>query len=200
MESHIESPCQFSLRGREKFGDPNLKALSKTTANEPGPAQYNITDRFLGGTNPRKSGFPKAAPPRDKAALAPGPGSYKPLYSMGKQVLSTKHAATVPAFPVAPRPGMEITGGSTVGPGEYLPGPAACEPQVDSRRRTAGCIKFGTGYKKGSNQEKPDLSEPSPGPGSYMLPGGVATKAKGTPFRNSPAATISGRNKFGSPW
>ena len=27
--------------------------------------------------------------------MGPGPGSYKPLESMGKQVLSTKHAATV---------------------------------------------------------------------------------------------------------
>lgn len=36
LESHIKSPCQFSLRGRTKFGDPNEKALSKTSANEPG--------------------------------------------------------------------------------------------------------------------------------------------------------------------
>ena len=43
-------------------------------------------------------------------------------------------------------------------------------------------------------------ADPSPGPGSYMLPGGVSTRAKGTPFRNSPAAMLSGRNKFGSPF
>lgn len=36
FESHIKSPCQFSIRGRTKFGDPNAKALSKNTANEPG--------------------------------------------------------------------------------------------------------------------------------------------------------------------
>jgi hypothetical protein len=36
MESNIKSPCQFTLRGREKFGDPNERALSKTFANEPG--------------------------------------------------------------------------------------------------------------------------------------------------------------------
>lgn len=36
MESNIKSPCQFTLRGREKFGDPNERALSKTCANEPG--------------------------------------------------------------------------------------------------------------------------------------------------------------------
>lgn len=36
MESHIQSPCQFTLRGRTKFGDPNEKTLSKTAALEPG--------------------------------------------------------------------------------------------------------------------------------------------------------------------
>lgn len=35
-ESNIKSACQFSLRGREKFGDPNEKSMSKTCANEPG--------------------------------------------------------------------------------------------------------------------------------------------------------------------
>ena len=36
MESHIKSPCQFTLRGRTKFGDPNEKTMSKTAALEPG--------------------------------------------------------------------------------------------------------------------------------------------------------------------
>lgn len=36
MESHIRSPAQYSLRSRTKFGDPNEKALSKTSASEPG--------------------------------------------------------------------------------------------------------------------------------------------------------------------
>jgi Sperm-tail PG-rich repeat len=146
-ESHITSPCAFTLKGREKFGDPNAKALSKTSANEPGPAAYDITDKFVSGSNPRKSGFPKAVIPRDKAALGPGPGSYKPMYSMGKQVLSTKHAAVVPGFSHAARPSMEIKGGAEVGPGEYKQGPAACEPQVDSRRPTCGMIKFGAFFE-----------------------------------------------------
>ena len=36
IDSTIKSPEQFSIRSRHNFGDPNLKALSKTTANEPG--------------------------------------------------------------------------------------------------------------------------------------------------------------------
>mmetsp|Transcript_1634 Transcript_1634/g.1779 ORF Transcript_1634/g.1779 Transcript_1634/m.1779 type:complete len:269 (+) Transcript_1634:152-958(+) len=201
MESNIKSPCQFTLRGREKFGDPNERALSKTFANEPGPGNYDLTDKFLGGANARRSGFPKGLIPREKQHLSPGPGSYKPAESMGKQSLSTKKAAVTSGFPLAPRPGMAIQGGSTVGPGEYKGANiAACEPQVDSRKLTSGSIKFGTGYRKGVSTHKSDLSEPSPGPGTYALPGGVATTARGTPFRNSPAAQLSGRNKFGSPW
>jgi hypothetical protein len=69
---------------------------------------------------------------------------------------------------------MAIQGGSTVGPGEYKGANiAACEPQVDSRKLTAGSIKFGTGYRKGVSTHKSDLSEPSPGPGTYPLPGGM---------------------------
>jgi hypothetical protein len=201
MESHITSPSQFSLKGRTKFGDPYSRAISKDTANQPGPGQYTLTGKFLGGTNPRKSGFPKSMPPRDKALLAPGPGQYKPLYSMGKQVLSTKTGPVVPSFAKAERPTLIPPGTTDIGPGEYAKANiAACESQVDSRKPTCGSIKFGTGYKKGSNQQQLDMSEPSPGPGSYKLPGGISTIAKGSPFRNSPAATLSGRNKFGSPW
>lgn len=36
MESHITSPCQYSLRGRTIFGDPNAKAMAKGTVNMPG--------------------------------------------------------------------------------------------------------------------------------------------------------------------
>jgi hypothetical protein len=35
-ESHIRSPCQYTLRSRTKFGDPNERSMSKTSANEPG--------------------------------------------------------------------------------------------------------------------------------------------------------------------
>lgn len=200
MESHIKSTCQFSLRSRTKFGDPNERSMSKTSANEPGPGQYDLTGKFIGGSNPRKAGFPKGKPPPDKAFLGPGPGSYAPLQSMGKQVLSTKPGSLVPGFSKAPRPTMVPPGTSDVGPGEYGPFKAACEPQVDSRKPTPASIKFGTGYRKGGGLVKQDLSEPSPGPGSYTLPGGVATRARGSPYRDSPAATLSGRNKFGSPW
>lgn len=36
VDSTIKSPEQYTIRSRHTFGNPNLKALSKTTANEPG--------------------------------------------------------------------------------------------------------------------------------------------------------------------
>jgi len=200
VESNIKSPCQFTLRGRTKFGDPNEKALSKSSANLPGPGSYDLTNKFIGGTNPRKSSFPKGSFIRDKSQLGPGPGSYQPLQSMGKQVLSTKDSSTGLVFDAAERPSLVPPGSTDVGPGEYSPPRAACEDQIDSRRRTCATIKFGTGYRAGQHKDAPNFSEPSPGPGSYRLPGGIATKAKGSPFRDSPTAVLSGRNKFGSPW
>jgi hypothetical protein len=208
MESNLRSPCEFTLKSREKFGDPNARAMSKTVAMEPGlinsqlsantkltvrtagPGQYDLSGKFVSGPNPRKAGFPKGLIPRDKGSLGPGPGSYEPLQSMGKQSLSTKPGAVQPFFPIAERPSMVAPGTTEIGPGEYGAFNSACEAQVDSRKPTCGSIKFGTGYKKGSWAEKKDLSEPSPGPGAYPLPPTASTRA----------ASLSGRGKFGSPW
>ena len=192
---------QYTIRSRHKFGDPNLKSMSKTTANEPGPGQYTLSGRFLKGDNSEKYSFPKALQPRDKSELAPGPGTYAIIGSMDKQVLSTKPRANEIPFPHAERPSLVPVGGTEIGPGEYGVPKAACEVQVDSRKTSCANVKFGTGFSK--NKMKPmklDISEPSPGPGSYVLPGGIATKGSGQPYRNSPQATISGRNAFGSPW
>ena len=46
---------------------------------------------------------PSGLIPRDKAAMGPGPGSYRPLESLGKQALSTKRQAVANAFPLASR-------------------------------------------------------------------------------------------------
>lgn len=92
-------------------------------------------------------------------------------------------------------------GTTDIGPGEYKPAPAACEFQVDSRKTSCPTTRFGTGFQKNKKiTQKADLSEPSPGPGSYQLPGGIAVASTGTPYRSSPAASLSGRNAFGSPW
>jgi hypothetical protein len=121
--------------------------------------------KFLYGTDPRKSAFPKAVPMKDKGFLGPGPGSYQPLQSMGKQVLSTKETSMDVGFPKAARPTMVPPGTTDIGPAEYKPPPAACDVQVDSRKATCPTIKFGEGYRpSGKNKtEKPDLAEPKPG-------------------------------------
>jgi hypothetical protein len=165
LESHIKSTNQFSIRGRTKFGDPNEKSMNKTTANEPGPGQYDLYGRFLGGTNPRKCGFSKAGPPKERASVGPGPGSYKPVGSMGKQVMSTKKTGDIVGFSKAPRPSMAVNS-CAPGPGQYKPGPSACDPQVQSNKMSCGSIKFGEGYKKGKGLLKFDAAkyaDPSPG-------------------------------------
>jgi hypothetical protein len=202
QESHIKAPPQYSLKSRQKFGDPYSRAINKTTANEPGPGHYDLTGRFLAGRDPRQIGFPKGRPLTDKNAIfGPGPGSFKTMQSMGKQVLSTKPGAMDMSFPKAARPSLVPVGTTKIGPGEYRgANVAACEPQLDSRKATCASLRFGNGYKKGGKDKKPDLSEPAPGPGSYKMPGSISTQLKGTPFRNAPKISLSGRHKFGSPF
>jgi hypothetical protein len=115
-------------------------------------------------------------------------------------VLSTKTDVPQPAFPKASRPSLVPPGTTDIGPGEYKPPPAACENQLDSRKPTCSKIKFGEGYRAGNDKKPLELLDPSPGPGSYKIPGGISTKARGSPFRDAPTAVLSGRNKFGSPW
>jgi len=189
-DSNLKTPCQFSLRGRTKFGDPNEKSMNKTAAQEPGPGAYKLDGRFLAGKNPRDIVFPKGSDPVDKSVMGPGPGSYKSAEAMGKQPLSTKKNGKMVQFGTAARPSMAIKGQSDVGPGEYGPLKAACDIQVESTKRTCGTIKFGTGYTKYKGKKRMDMSEPSPGPGSYQIPEARMTRA----------ATMSGRNKFGSPF
>lgn len=194
VESHIKTPNQFSIRARTKFGDPNEKAMSKSNQSEPGPGQYDTSGKFLTGRNPRDIQFPKGVDNQgSKPSMMPGPGAYGTWGSMGHQILSTKRESTQVGFAKGKRQSMVPPGVSDVGPGEYGAPPAACEPQIDSRKVTCGTVKIGTGYKKGAKILKADFSEPSPGPGSYRLPAAVGGK-------DSRKASLSGRNAFGSPF
>ena len=71
---------------------------------------------------------------------------------------------------------------------------------MESTKTTCGSIKFGSGYVKSAKREKQDLGEPSPGPGSYVIHGGINQSTSGFNYKNSPKATMSGRTKFGSPF
>lgn len=200
VDSMIRSPPMFSLRSRQKFGDPTAKAGSTVTALEPGPGHYvPEANTSIGSASPC-IGFPKARPPVEKAELAPGPGSYRPPDSVGKQVLSTKARAPAASLGKGKRPALLQHSTADVGPGEYNSAIAACGPQPDSRKRNPATIKFGTQDPRQARRNQRKLSEPEPGPGSYVIPGGVATSGVGNPYRSSPAASISGRTKFGSPF
>eukprot|EP01036_Dinobryon_divergens_P030356 gene30356-39586_t len=87
--------------------------------------KYDLAGKFLSSSNPRKSAFPKGGFVRDKSQLTPGPGSYKPMESMGKQVLSTCEMALIlkrrvtNAFSAVLCCG--VAGTSHIGPGDYKP-------------------------------------------------------------------------------
>ena len=105
--SNLRTPSQFTIKGRTKFGDPNEKTMNPAAKDEPGPAAYDLTGKFLAGKDPRRIIFPKAKPFQEKAALSPGPGSYEPMVSMGKQVLSTKVQNLSVPFGKAERGGLD---------------------------------------------------------------------------------------------
>ena len=132
--------------------------------------------------------------------IVSGPGAYQAPPALGKQVLSTKASSGMPFMVQSQRPALYSTSTSDIGPGEYGVAPAACEPQLDSRKKTTATVKFGTGYHKGNKQHnmKIDLSEPQPGPGSYVMPGGIGETSM--VYRSAPKASLSGRHSFGSPW
>eukprot|EP00607_Mallomonas_marina_P001927 CAMPEP_0182427526 /NCGR_PEP_ID=MMETSP1167-20130531/18165_1 /TAXON_ID=2988 /ORGANISM="Mallomonas Sp, Strain CCMP3275" /LENGTH=241 /DNA_ID=CAMNT_0024609831 /DNA_START=115 /DNA_END=843 /DNA_ORIENTATION=- len=197
--SQIESPPQISLASRHKFGDPYIKALSKETANEPGPGHYGLNGKFLKGSNSERYSFPKNPAPSTKTQYAPGPGAYETYPGIGRQFLSTKISPEATFIPSAKRSGLYSESTSDIGPGDYGPPSAACEDQLDSRKKTCKKTKFGTGYQRmKQNLPKVDLNEPYPGPGSYVIPGQVGGQSQ--IFRNAPKTSLSGRNSFGSPW
>jgi hypothetical protein len=95
---------------------------------------------------------------------------------MGKQPLSVKPAAPNTVFSKSERPNGAASLLNQADPEVGgIPYRSACEVQIDSRFRTCPMVKLGNGYKRGANDNKVDLSEPSPGPGSYKLPGGIST-------------------------
>ncbi|CAN0180082.1 unnamed protein product, partial [Laminaria digitata] len=86
--SMIRSPPSFTMRGREKFGSPDLKAIDRTCQMEPGPGHYK-----MGIVNPQEDNAPKYTFPKDAGAAArentcraPGPGQYNLPAGVGKQV------------------------------------------------------------------------------------------------------------------
>jgi hypothetical protein len=143
--------------------------------------------------------FPKGHFPRDKKKMQPGPGAYKLKDSVGKQVLSTKISNNPLMFGKGLRPPLlQASTSEFVGPGEYGCGVPACEKQLDSRKRTQHGTKFG---KSARDPYKPSVLDVAPpGPGCYQLPSGLCGKGAAYPFRALPAVSMSGREKFGSPF
>lgn len=193
-DSRIKSPPQFSLRSRE--------ALANFTSDAPGPGWYKPKQVNPKEFTASKFSFPKG---QSRAALAtskgiPGPGAYSLPSSVGKQILSTKENKNAACFGTGGRHPLSMIH-TDLGPGEYGVGIAACEKQVDSRKLTSGFVKFAKGARtsEASLSAKDDeLSRP--GPGTYRLPSGLGGQGAAYPFRAAPKPSLSGREKFGSPF
>ena len=199
-DSKIHSAPQFSLRSREKFGNPMLRALDAETARQPGPGWYTPKQVNPKDDNAPKYSFPKGHFIKDKARLSPGPGAYVIPSSVGKQVLSTKSNNNGMGFGQGERPPL-LRVHNDVGPGEYGVGISACKKQVDSRKKTSGFVKFSRCARdKATSTSAKDEEEALPGPGTYQLPPGLCGGGSSYPFRAAPKASLSGREKFGSPF
>eukprot|EP00903_Cladosiphon_okamuranus_P008057 g7771.t1 len=197
--SMIRSPPSFTMRGREKFGSPDLKAIDRTCQMEPGPGHYKMAIVNPQEDNAPKYTFPKdtGAEVRENVVRAPGPGHYNIHPGVGKQVLSTKRSHAGVGFGTGNRPDLMVQSTADVGPGEYsIPGSTG-ERQVDSRKCNKSGAKFSKAPRMGKSGSLEDLA---PGPGNYRLPPGICGRGAASPYPSAPAATLSGREKFGSPF
>jgi hypothetical protein len=203
--SQFFSPPSFSMRGREKFGSPDLKAVDRTTQLEPGPGTYTINDgveqRTAAIKFPRAKADRGALPSNSKVGLEPGPGHYAAVGAIGKQVLSTRKSQAIVGFGTGTRPPLILVSTADVGPGEYtVPGDCG-KPQVDSRRRTDGGIRFSKSGRFENANIPEEFKEEGrvPGPGTYKIPTTLAKHPSGR-FKSPPVVKMSGRTKFGSPF
>lgn len=177
-----------------------LRAVDGDLANQPGPGYYVTKGNWKEKTPPKFS-FPKGAcRETTKGRLEPGPGAYVVPSSVGKQVLSTSKTIPRVGFGNGERPAL-LRVSNDVGPGEYGRGIAACTAQIDSRKLTAGYVKFGTAPRTHETSVAAQDDERSrPGPGTYKLPSGLGGNGAAYPFRAAPKCSMSGREKFGSPF
>jgi len=201
IDSRIRGAPQFSLKGREKFGAPDLKAIDPTTIREPGPGHYSPKI-----VNPLERDAPHHSFPRDQRRpignnrKIPGPGAYDGESSLGKQVISTKRTMRRADFGSGDRPPLLLETSAEVGPGEYDAITPACEKQVDSRKTTIGTTKFGKASRDSPVIGAKVNSDITPGPGKYKLPKGICGAGASHPYPAAPAPSMAGRTKFGSPF
>lgn len=199
MDSQIRSSALYSLRSREKFGNPMLKAVDPTTMLEPGPGHYRPKVVNPRERNAPLHSFPKALPPRDKNMLAPGPGAYDMGTSVGRQVLSTKRSDAGMEFGTSNRPPLLLVS-TEVGPGQYDRSDDSCARQPDSRKRSCPLMKFGTGSRDQGGSMSLNDPGSTPGPGDYKLAPALCGGGSSYVYKAAPKCSMSGRNKFGSPF
>ena len=188
-------------------------------------ATANATAKGGRASSPAHS-FPKAGPRQNPQRLQPGPGHYTARSALEGQVLSTKNNAPTALFgrsKAQQRP-AGLGGGTSTStstststtvtrasvsyaqspnPGEYTKaGVPACSPrQVESRKRSQGGFRFGTAAKDPlAAPSRLQSCGPPDGHAIYTLPSAICVHGKGSPYRAAPAFSLSGRERFRSPF
>ncbi|KAJ0399111.1 hypothetical protein ATCC90586_009362 [Pythium insidiosum] len=189
LSTMVAAPA-CSISGREKFGSTSDM---KAAANAPGPGDYSSAI-----VNPRERSAPKYSLGKKWTELSgmkktPGPGAYEATTTIGRTVLSTQKQNPMPAFPRVERKPLLQNSTADVGPGQYGVVVGAVGKQPVSTLSTSAAFSFGTEQRSKLSKNVGEV----PGPASYQTKSSVGKQVESM-YRSAPAASMSGRTKFGS--
>lgn len=184
----------FSVRGREKFGS----TVDGESGSFPGPGAYKTADIKKGHSKHRngpKFSFAASTIDHKVHSSTPGPGTYKSVSSLGKQLLSQNPKACIYSFARARKAALsnnEEDGGGGGGDSSYAK-VNAIGKQPQSTRPSLPAWRFGTSTRTTKRQNR------YPGPGSYRNTNAIG-KQKLSHKPTAPSCSMAGRERFGSPW
>jgi len=180
----------FSLKGREVFGS----TVTSEAASFPGPGTYKTDDikkqHSKHTTGPTYS-FTEATGDGKTRNATPGPGAYKARVSMGTQLLSKDENGCAYSFD---RADVNLDEAGENGAELAYVKVSALGKQPQSTRTTLPAWRFGT-----SHRTEMARKGKGPGPGSYSARGAMGKQLRSN-RKSAPACSMSGREKFGSPW
>ncbi len=179
------------MKFRTAFGDPSMVGEK---ANYPAPCDYPNAKNPMHSHAPvpRLLGKAPAWANKNPTAEFPGPGSYRPVDSVGAQVLSTKRTAGAASFGRGQRPNSLYRDKQLkAGPGDYSVVDSMGE-QAESTRKTAPAATI-----RSRRAQKTRSTSDRIGPGQYAVKQAMGKQIE-SKNKTAPAARMSGRTKFGS--
>jgi hypothetical protein len=187
-DSRKESAPLFTLRSRETFG---------STANPkdvPGAGTYQTGE--MRKANSKHPTGPQYSFARSKAeqlvrSTTPGPGTYKSNSSLGQQLLSQKAKSGDYVFGKSDRT-QALPTNQAESEDSYAKVDAVGK-QRQSTKQTLPAWQFGTSTRPSNRMNH------NPGPATYRAPRSIGRQGQ-SQKKSAPSCSMSGREKFGSPW